>query len=87
MKLAEDFKTQAKIHNITYWHLRNCSMCDYELGYYFRDDERVEYDNGCGCTGGSSFSQRTWQDIADHYNMQTHPEYIKKMNAFWKFES
>lgn len=88
MKTAEDFKQQAKEKSINSWHIRDCSMCDYPLLYVFSPDkEEVAFDSGCDCNrGGPNYQMRTWDSIAEHYNMQTHPDVIKEMNIFWGFD-
>lgn len=86
-KTGEDFKSQAKLKNITEWHIRNCSICNYPLGYYFHEDGRVFYDNGCDCGFGKSMNIRSWDNVAEHYNMQDYPSVIEKMNNFWGFTS
>ena len=84
MKVAEDFKKAAKERNISFWLIHNCSLCGYPCGYHFRDNE-VYYDSGCDCTDSSTWSDRTWDDVADHYNMQKNEKYIKEMDQFWGF--
>lgn len=87
MKTAEDFKGQAEKHGIERWDLRDCSICHYPLAYIFMNSD-VFFDSGCYCTGSvPNLHRRAWQDIADHYNMQTSETYIKTMDDFWKFES
>lgn len=85
MKQAEQFQTQAKAHNITRWHTYDCSICDYPCGYLFVGDD-VGYDSGCDCTGREMVYWSSWQEVADHYNMQTHPKAIAEMDAFWHFD-
>ena len=85
MKTEEQFKEQASAKDIINWPIHNCSICKYQCGYYFEPDGSVYYDNGCDC-GGSGGSYRTWKEVADHYNRQTNPEYINKMNEFWGFQ-
>lgn len=83
MKTGEDFEKQAKEKGITRWLIHDCSMCGYHCGFYFRG-KVVEYDNGCGCVMNPR-SPRTWEDVAEHYNMQTNKKVIKEMDKFWGF--
>ena len=85
IKTAEDFKKQAELHGITQAFMRPCSICGYETGYIFRDG-MVVFDAGCDCvTGGYRVYERKWDHIAEHYNMQRNPDYIKEMDEYWKF--
>lgn len=86
MRTAEEFKQAAQTHNITSWNIRDCSLCGYPLSYYF-DGDNVSYDSGCDCISFSNIQPRSWEDVAEHYNRQTHPDYIKTMDAFWHFTS
>lgn len=86
MKNVEDFKRQVKAKNITYWHIHDCSLCGYGCGYHFINDE-VYYDNGCYCTNGKNLNPRSWEDLAESYNMQTNEGYIKKMDDFFGFDN
>lgn len=85
MRTAEEFKNSAKLHDIKKWDSHPCSLCGYVVGYIFPDG-KVYYDNGCNCMRHAPPpTARTWEDVAEHYNMQTHPDVIKKMDEFWKF--
>jgi hypothetical protein len=86
MKTAEDFKKSALENNIHHWPIHNCSLCRYECGYMFnfRDCE-VVYDHGCDCVSMHRKSVRSWDNVAEYYNMQQNPETIKKMNEYWRF--
>lgn len=86
-KLAEDFKQAAKKENITKWNIHNCSMCGYECNYRISNEsETVAYDPGCYCTGNEYWDARTFQDIANHYNLQNNINVIRKMDEFWGFK-
>ena len=89
MKTSDDFRNQAIKYNITKWTIRNCSICNFPIGYYFfrYPEYEVVFDGGCGCTSLSNLRPATWQDVADYYNKQTNLEYIKELNLFWKFNS
>ena len=84
MRTPEEFKEQAEKLNITFWPGHNCSLCGYQVGFYFADGN-VSYDNGCDCTSGQNLNPRTWEDVAKRYNMQSHPEVISRMDEFWGF--
>ncbi len=81
---AEDFKKQAKEKGITRWVIHHCSMCDYPCGYLFNGD-KVEYDAGCGCVTYRDVQSRTWDNVAEHYNMQKNEKVIAQMDKFWGF--
>lgn len=83
-RTAEEFKAQAKVKNITQWPGHNCPKCGYTVGYYFQG-ENVFFDNGCDCFSGQNLKPRTWEEVANRYNMQTHPDVIKKMDEHWGF--
>lgn len=84
MRSGDDFKKQAVKLNITKWPMHDCSICGYPCGYLFRGDE-VFYDSGCDCVNYTNIQPRNWEDVAEHYNMQSHPDVIKKMDEFWGF--
>lgn len=83
-RTAQDFEKQAKVKAISKWIIHHCSFCNYPCGYLFMNDT-VQYDNGCRCLKNYP-KPRNWQDVADHYNRQTHPQVIEQMNQFWGFE-
>lgn len=86
-KTPQQFKEQAQNLKILDWGLHNCSICDYPCGFLFNDNMEVYYDKGCNCTiGGPNIFPRTWEDVAQHYNMQTAPIVINKMNEYWGFK-
>ena len=84
MKQGIDFQNQAKLKGIIQWHSHNCTFCEYPVGYHFSGED-VYYDNGCDCTCGQNLNERSWEDVAERYNMQTNADVIKRMNDFWGF--
>ena len=86
MKTGADFKEQTEKNNITRWDIHKCSMCSYQCSYHFIDGN-VFYDNGCDCTSGQNLNPRSWDDVAEQYNIQSYPKVIKKMNEFWGFKN
>ena len=65
--------------------MHTCSMCRYPCAFLFSGDT-VRYDAGCDCVKyGPAITSRTWDSVAGHYNLQSHPEVIKEMNTFWGF--
>lgn len=81
-----EFENAARERGIVEWRLRGCSICDYQVGYVFRDGD-VYWDAGCYCSRiMPPLEPRTSQDVADHYNMQTHPDVIRGYDEFWGFE-
>jgi len=85
-KTGEDFKKQSKEKKITKWIIHNCSMCNYGCGFIIGWGKTgVGYDNGCSCSW-SGVRPSSWNDIAEHYNLQTNKKVIKEMNKFWGFK-
>ena len=84
MKTGEELKRQAEVRNITRWDHHDCGLCGYMTAYHFRDGE-VYFDPGCYCANGG-MSPRSWDDVAEFYNMQTHPETQARFAAFWGFD-
>lgn len=88
MRTAQEFKKAQQEHEIWSWEIHDCSLCGYECGYIFDYNEHpVVYDHGCDCTRTYRKSIMNWQNVADHYNMQTNPEIIKKYDKFWGFSN
>ena len=85
-RLPEHFKEAVKRLGISRWNVWNCSMCGYECGFVFRNDDSVFYDPGCGCvTHNVPLEPRTWEDVANFYNIQKNENIIAKMDALWRF--
>ena len=86
-KSGEDFKQAAYKKRPNKWVIRECSLCDYPLGYVFNQyHSEVAYDSGCNCVKYTNFQAREWDDLARMYNSQTNAEYIKEMKSFWGFD-
>jgi hypothetical protein len=95
IKTPHELKEQVQKMGLTHFPVHKCSMCGYPCGYIFSDD-RVSYDSGCYCVGGIKIEERTWEDLADTYNMnqpennpdyaEKHPESFKQYYAIWKFD-
>ncbi len=86
MRTVEEFKESAEKNNITKWNVNDCSICNYHCGYIIRNGQ-VMYDSGCDCVSHSNLQPRSWEDLAEQYNMQDHPNVIKEYDEFWKFET
>ena len=86
-KTGEDFQRQVKEHDIRSWTLRHCSMCDAPLEFIFDGDD-VFYDSNCDCvTYRTMPAPRTYEDIADIYNMNISvKEWIKEIDEFFGFK-
>lgn len=85
-KTGDEFKAQAQRYRILEWRMHECSICGYPCGFVFQGDV-VKYDSGCNCvSAGLNLQPRAWEAVADHYNLQTNPEYIAEMNTFWHFD-
>ncbi len=85
-RTPNEFREAVEQREITFWPTHPCSMCGYQCGYVFASMS-VGYDRGCYCTGGGDrVERRTWREVADHYNMQSSPAVIAKMDLFWGFD-
>ena len=82
-KTIEDFQEQARKKGINYWYIASCTMCNYRMGYSIIENA-VLYDNGCDCYR-QGVRNASWEEIADHYNMQSNANVIARMNEFWGF--
>lgn len=88
MRTAEEFKKSALENRIDFWHIRNCAMCDYPLGYIIcLENDSVKFDCGCYCVTYKRKQDSSWQDIAYFYNSQSNNAVIAKFNEFWRFEN
>jgi hypothetical protein len=94
IKTADQLKEQAKKIHLTFWPIHDCSICGYTCGYYFEHDwEDVFYDSGCDCVTYSNIQERSWENVADNYNLnqpENNPkiskEFLDKLNKIWQFE-
>ena len=86
-KTGEDFRRQVKDLGIKSWTLRECSMCETPLNFIFDGDD-VYYDSNCECVTYRTIPQlRTYEDIADIYNMNLGAhQFIRKINSFFGFK-
>lgn len=85
MKKAQDFKEKVKEFDIKFWKINVCCFCGYECGYVFENGE-VFYDNGCSCTYQTpNLNKKSYENVAESYNMQTSQKYIKEMDAHFHF--
>lgn len=82
MKTADDFKQAVEDRGITKWPVHDCSICGYPCGYIFQEG-LVGYDSGCDCVNYTNIQLRSYEDVAEFYNRQTHPDYVAIMNKFW----
>jgi hypothetical protein len=92
IKSPEELKEQATKIGLHRWRVHNCSMCGYPCGYEIHDNE-VFYDSGCDCVSYSNIQPRSWEDLANSYNMnqpENNPDisqkYLDELNDIWKFE-
>lgn len=82
-KTAEDFEKAVKERNIETWIISSCTICDYPLGFLFRDN-KVYFDHGCICTLRVP-RLTNFEEVAQIYNMQGDKDTVTKMNEFWGF--
>jgi hypothetical protein len=67
----------AKAYGTSKIHTRKCSMCNYPLGYIFKDGALV-YDAGCDCTSSYSLEPRMVSDLTDWLDMNK-PELFDRL--------
>lgn len=85
MKTTLDFKQVVEERKLTHYDVNDCSICGVYYGYKFNRGD-VYFNSSCGCA--SSYPRiSSYQEIADDYNRQSHPQIIEKMNAFWGFKN
>ena len=70
---GDEVKEILQKRNATFipWH--NCSICGVPIGYVMKG-ELVYYKPGCGCIDHGTLEPRTFDDIANGYNMQDNDE-------------
>jgi hypothetical protein len=82
-RTADEFRRQAKAKALWRWVVHRCAVCGYPHGFRFTDD-RVAYDGGCLCAP-QPVREADWHEVADHYNLQTDPDAIRRDDEFWGF--
>lgn len=50
--------------------VHDCSMCRYKCGYIIYNNI-PHYDSGCDCVNYENVQPRSWEDMFEHYNMQS----------------
>lgn len=85
-RTAQEFRNNAIKYRIDKWMFRECNMCGHPIGFlFFRGNSEVYFDGGCDCACGGCYP-RTWEDVAELYNLQTNPDVIRRFDEFWHFE-
>jgi hypothetical protein len=80
-----EFAAAAQDREITWWPIRDCSLCGTPIGYEC-SGYRVAFVSSCGCSSFNGWNSRSWDDLAQHYNMQTNDSVIARYAEFWGFE-
>ena len=77
---ADEIRESAVKNNIDWFPIRDCSICGEWIGYrFFRwPNHEVVFDSSCGCVSYENVQPRSWEDVADHINMQSNEEYAKE---------
>ena len=85
-RTGEEFKESVAKNKLTELRTRECSFCNYKLGYVFNGD-KISIDTGCDCVNyGPVISYTTWDSLASLYNMNLHvPDFIAMMDEKFKF--
>lgn len=77
-------RQQAIKYDVTHWIIHSCSLCGVPVGYFFESDKSgVWFDGSCNCSSVFGPQVRSWDEIAGHFNLQRHPDVIKKYQEFW----
>lgn len=45
------------------FNLRNCSICNYKLGFVTDTENELYYDAGCDCVNYEKLEPRDWSDL------------------------
>lgn len=83
-RTPQEFRDAAIKHNISTWELRECFICGCPIGYLFFRDREVYFDGGCDCCDGG-LRPSSWEEVAEHYNIQTNENVIAEYDNFWHF--
>ena len=83
MRTVEEFQSQVDKLGLTKWTVDRCGLCNCDCGYVFQNGQ-VFYDANCRCLT-DELEPVSWDEIAEHYNLQSRPEVSAAMDAFWGF--
>jgi len=52
-----------------FYTLRTCTRCDYQIGYFVDENDRLFYDSGCECTyhNGPNIEPRSWEMLVEYF--------------------
>lgn len=78
-----EFMNAARESKLKRWPILRCGICNAWHDFVFEGDE-VKYDVGCLCRG-TCLKPSSWDEVADHYNIQSNPHLIREMDAQWGF--
>ena len=67
---AQKIHEAAAAYGVERWNVRPCSLCGVQTGYEF-NGLAVTFDASCGCTDYGNLQPRTYDNVADFFNMQT----------------
>ena len=70
---------------ITEYYARDCSICGYPLAYYVNGDD-VQFDRGCDCGPRAPMQPRSYDDIAEHHNIQSSDKWRSEIRRKLGFE-
>lgn len=77
----EEIRKSVIENKVTFLPIHNCSICNVPIGYSFfkyNCPYEVTFDSSCGCCN-SGPRPSSYEDVADHINMQTSEEYINEL--------
>ncbi len=85
MKTPEQFKQAIEQRNITFFVLRDCSICHADFGFIFARGE-IFVDTNCNCCPFNPMSCRktNFEYLAGIYNQESEESYFR-IRANWVF--
>jgi hypothetical protein len=81
---ADHVRSVVRASGRSWWTLRACSICDRPVGYSFAATDPA-WDGSCDCTPTWTPPEtRTWEEVAEHFNMQSAPTREAEWDRFLK---
>lgn len=78
---AEQIRESVIKNNIRFFPIHSCGLCNVPIGYSFfkyNCPYEVTFDSSCDCAS-SGPRQSSFEDVAEHINMQTSEEYVNEL--------
>lgn len=82
----EQIRESAIKNQIDWFPIHDCAICGKIVGYrFFRwPNYEVVFDSTCDCSYYENLRPRSWEDVANHINMQSNEEYAKECMKYLK---